>query len=119
VIEPADTGTGGGAQEIPDRRAGGGLAARPDASSGGAAANPFTRSVLGYAAARPGQPLALLLAGAATADGALDLARLRGAGCETGAAGRPGPRPLPPVSRVASGMLAVEPGRAGRRYSIT
>jgi SAM-dependent methyltransferase len=70
------------AGELAARPAAGGLTSRPAVLSGDAAANPFTRSVLGYAAARPGQPLALLLAGAATADGALDLARLRGAGCE-------------------------------------
>jgi SAM-dependent methyltransferase len=42
----------------------------------------FTRSVLGHAAGRPGEPLALLLAGAATGGGALDLGQLRGAGLD-------------------------------------
>jgi SAM-dependent methyltransferase len=42
----------------------------------------FTRSVLGYAAGRPGQPVALLLAGAATAGDALDVQQLRDEGCE-------------------------------------
>jgi SAM-dependent methyltransferase len=81
------------AQESPDRsgrhRVGpdgrlrpAGLAALTAEPPGGAGADLFTRSVLGYATGRLGQPLALLLAGAATADGALDLSRLRGEGCE-------------------------------------
>lgn len=42
----------------------------------------FTRSVQGYAAARPGQPIAVLLAGFATAGDTLDIGELRAGGCE-------------------------------------
>jgi len=42
----------------------------------------FTRSVLGYAATRPGQPIAVLLAGFATAGDTLDVGQLRADGCE-------------------------------------
>jgi hypothetical protein len=47
----------------------------------GRAARPFTQAVLGYAAHRPGQPLALLQAGCATAGDDPDTGRLRAAGC--------------------------------------
>ncbi len=42
----------------------------------------FTRSVRDYAAARSDQPIAVLLAGFATAGDALDIAELRAGGCE-------------------------------------
>jgi SAM-dependent methyltransferase len=41
----------------------------------------FTRAVFDYAAHRPGQPLALLLAGCTSAGNDRDVARLRAAGC--------------------------------------
>jgi SAM-dependent methyltransferase len=92
-MKPTEPGTGGVAQESPDRagrhRVGpdgrlrpAGLAVLTAEPPGGEGADLFTRSVLGYATGRPGQPLALLLAGAATADGALDLCRLRSESCE-------------------------------------
>ncbi len=46
----------------------------------GQAVSPFTRAALDYAAQRPGQPLALLQAGCATADDDPDTGRLRAAG---------------------------------------
>jgi hypothetical protein len=49
---------------------------------GGRAARPFTRAALSYAAHRPGQPLALLQAGCATAGDDPDTGRLRAAGCQ-------------------------------------
>lgn len=91
-MKPTDPGPGGVAQESQERAGpavgpGGrpGPAGRAALAAGppdAAGADLFTRSVLGYATGRPGQPLALLLAGAATAGGALDLGRLRGEGCE-------------------------------------
>jgi SAM-dependent methyltransferase len=45
-------------------------------------ARPFTRAVLDYAAQRPGQPLALLQAGCATAGDEPDVGALRAAGCD-------------------------------------
>jgi SAM-dependent methyltransferase len=45
-------------------------------------AEPFTTYVLDYAAARPGQVIALLQAGCTTAGRELDLARLRAEGCD-------------------------------------
>ncbi|HTS97767.1 MAG TPA: methyltransferase domain-containing protein [Streptosporangiaceae bacterium] len=77
----------------PGERAGRHRAAAGGRRAGGAAtliavapgdldAQPFTRAVLDYAAQRPGQPLALLQAGCATAGGDPDLGKLRGAGCE-------------------------------------
>jgi len=45
-------------------------------------ARPFTQAVLGYAAHRPGQPLALVQAGCTTAGDDPDLGRLRRAGYE-------------------------------------
>jgi SAM-dependent methyltransferase len=53
----------------------------PSAPSG-PAARPFTWAVLGYAAQRPGRPLALLQAGCTTAGDDPDTARLRAAGCD-------------------------------------
>ena len=86
-------GAGGVAQESPQEagrpRAGPDARPRPAGRAALAAGPPdgagtdlFTRSLLGCATGRPGQPLALLLAGAATAGGALDLSRLRSEGCE-------------------------------------
>ena len=59
-----------------------GLAALQFTPPDGAGPEMFTRSVQDYATARPGQPIAVLLAGFATADGALDAAALRTVGCD-------------------------------------
>ena len=48
----------------------------------GRAARLFTQAALGYAAHRPGQPLALLQAGCTTAGDDPDAGRLRAAGCD-------------------------------------
>jgi len=54
------------------------MAVRPSDADAGL----FTRVVLDYAQQRPGQPLAVLQAGCATAGGEPDLAALRAAGCD-------------------------------------
>jgi SAM-dependent methyltransferase len=54
------------------------MAVRPSDAEAGL----FTRAVLDYARQRPGQPLAVLQAGCATAGGDPDIARLRAAGCD-------------------------------------
>jgi SAM-dependent methyltransferase len=89
-VKPTEPGAGGVAQAGQDRpgrhRVGpdgrlqpAGLAALP---GGDGVDSLFTRSAADYAAGHAGQQVALLLAGAATAGGAVDLARLRAAGCD-------------------------------------
>ena len=93
-MKPTDPGPGGLAQDSPDRagrhRVGPDGRLRPAGRTvlpgpvppDDPDADLFTRSLLGYAAGRPAQPLVLLLAGAATAGDALDGPGLRSAGCE-------------------------------------
>jgi SAM-dependent methyltransferase len=92
-MKPSELGMGGVAQASLDRpgrhRVGpdgrlhpAGLAALPARAPDGAEPDLFTRSVQGYAAGRPGQPIAVLLAGCATGGDALDADRLRADGCD-------------------------------------
>ena len=91
IRQPATGGNEDDGAERPGPRRPGGRAAGSTAivaaspSDGGlraAADRVLTRAVLDYAAQRPGQPLALLQAGPATAGDDPDLAALRSAGCD-------------------------------------
>jgi SAM-dependent methyltransferase len=74
TVQPAAAGKLGSRGDRNDRAGHGGLS--------GQAARLFTQAVLGYAAHRPGQPIALLQAGCATAGDDPDTGRLRAAGCD-------------------------------------
>jgi SAM-dependent methyltransferase len=71
TVRPTDAGELG---HRSDRDGHGGPAGRP--------VRLFTQAALGYAAHRPGQPLALLQAGCTTAGDDPDTGRLRAAGCD-------------------------------------
>jgi SAM-dependent methyltransferase len=71
TVRPTDSGKLGHRR---DRDSHGGLSGR--------SARLFTQAALGYAAHRPGQPLALLQAGCTTAGDDPDAGRLRRAGCD-------------------------------------